>query len=128
MLRSLVAAALVAGATAVPAQAEGDAVAGKVVFKKCVACHEAVVDKAKVGPSLVGIAGRAAGAYPGFKYSKDMIAAAEGGLVWDDENLKRYLRKPKDLVPKGSMAFVGLPKDEDVENVIAYLKADPKPE
>lgn len=110
------------------AHADGDASAGKVVFKKCVACHEATGDKIKVGPPLEGVVDRAAGSYPGFKYSKNMLEAGQAGLVWDEENLERYLRKPKEVVPKGTMAFVGLPKEDDLENVIAYLKADPKPE
>lgn len=128
MFRKPLAAAAMFAAMSTAALADGDAVAGKLVFKKCVACHEATGDKIKVGPPLEGIVGRAAGSYPGFKYSKAMIEAGQAGLAWDDDNLGRYLRKPKDLVPKGTMAFVGLPKDADLENIIAYLKADPKPE
>lgn len=109
------------------ARADGDAEAGKVAFKKCVACHDAAEEKNKVGPHLVGVVGRAAGTVEGFKYSKNMIEAGEGGLVWDEENLEAYLRKPKDVIPKGTMAFPGLKNDEDVDNVIEYLKADPKP-
>jgi cytochrome c len=106
---------------------EGDAGAGKVVFKKCAACHDATAEKNKVGPYLVGVVGRTAGSVDGFKYSKSMVEAGEGGLVWDEENLAAYLRKPKDVIPKGTMAFPGLKEDEDIENVIEYLKADPKP-
>ena len=39
---------------ALPAQAE-DAAAGKKVFNKCTACHDAMTDKNKVGPSLSGL-------------------------------------------------------------------------
>ena len=42
---------------AAPALAEGDAVAGKTVFKKCAPCHS--VEKVnRVGPTLSGIVGR----------------------------------------------------------------------
>ena len=54
-------------------------------------------------------------------------AFKERASVWDDANLTAYLRDPKAVIPKGKMAFPGLKKDEDVANVIAYLKADPKP-
>lgn len=112
-----------------PARAEGDAEAGKKVFAKCTACHDAKAEKDKVGPHLVGVVGRTAGSLESFqsKYSANMKEAGAGGLVWDDANLTAYLRNPKEVIPKGKMAFPGLKADEDLANVIAYLKADPKP-
>lgn len=111
-----------------PAQAQ-DAVAGKKVFAKCTACHDAATDKNKVGPSLLGVIGRPAGGLESFasKYSANMKEAGAGGMIWDDANLTAYLRDPKAVIPKGKMAFPGLKKDEDLANVIAYMKADPKP-
>ena len=113
---------------ALPAQAQ-DAVAGKKVFAKCTACHDAMTDKNKVGPSLLGVIGRTAGTLESYaaKYSANMKEAGAGGMVWDDANLTAYLRDPKAVIPKGKMAFPGLKKDDDLANVIAYLKADPKP-
>lgn len=110
-----------------PAWADGDAAAGKKVFNKCMACHDAVGDKNKVGPSLHGVVGRKAGTFDGFKYSEAMKAAGEGGLAWDEANIAEYVKDPKAKVPGNKMAFAGLKKDEDIANVIAYLKADPKP-
>ena len=104
-----------------PAMADGDAVAGKKVFKKCKACHALEEGKKKVGPSLFGVIGRAAGAVEGYKYSKALLAA---GLTWDDETLAKYLTKPKALVPKTKMSFAGLKKEGDIANVIAYIKAN----
>jgi len=111
----------------VPARAEGDAAAGKKVFNKCMACHDAVNDKSKVGPSLHNVVGRKAGTFEGFKYSDAMKKAGEGGLVWDEANLAEYIHDPKAKVPGNKMAFPGLKAEADVANVIAYLKADPKP-
>ena len=110
-------------ALASPAFAEGDAAAGEKVFKKCKACH-AVGEKAKnkVGPSLNGIGGAPAGQVEGFKYSKSLVELAGGGLVWDQETLVAFLKKPKDVVPKTKMSFAGLRKDDDITNVIAYLQ------
>ncbi len=44
------------------------------------------------------------------------------GKVWDEAQLTEYLKAPRTLVKGTKMAFVGLKKDEDIANVIAYLK------
>jgi len=104
------------------AHAAGDADKGKKVFNKCKACH-AVGDgaKNKVGPALNGIVGAPFGAVDGFRYSRSLMDLAAQGKVWDDATLDAYLKKPKDVVPRGRMAFAGLKKEEDRLNVIAYL-------
>ena len=100
--------------------AEGDAVKGEKVFKKCKACHT-VTDGGRhlVGPNLYNIVGKAAASAEGYKYSKAMKAS---GLTWDEETLDKYLLKPKGLVKKTKMSFRGLKKEKDRNNVIAYLK------
>ncbi len=104
------------------AHAEGDAAKGKKVFNKCKACHYADKKKNKVGPYLVGVVGRKAASVEGFKYSKAMKAKGAEGLVWNEENIDKYLAAPKKFVPGNKMAFAGLKKAEDRANVIAYLK------
>jgi cytochrome c len=106
---------------------EADPAAGKKVFNKCRACHDAEAEKNKVGPHLVGVVGRPAASIEGFNYSENMKELAAAGLVWDEAKLAEYLADPKALVPKGKMAFPGLKKEEEITNVIAYLKANPKP-
>ena len=125
----ILAAALALAAFSAPAFADGDAAEGKNVFKKCMACHAADKEQNKVGPHLVGIAGRVIGSNAEFadKYSAGLKAMGAEGKVWDDANLTAYLTKPKEFNPDSKMAFAGLPKPEDIANVIAYLKADPKP-
>ncbi|TYC53092.1 c-type cytochrome [Rhodobacterales bacterium] len=100
----------------------GDPAAGEKVFKKCAACH-AVGDgaKHKVGPELNDVLGRTAGTAEVYKYSKAMISAGEDGLVWDEATLTAYLTKPRDVVKGTKMAFAGLRKEQDLDNVIAYL-------
>lgn len=97
----------------------GDLDKGAKVFKKCKACHFVKKEKNKTGPHLVNLMGRAAGSVEGYKYSKAMKAS---GIVWDDETLTAYLKAPKKYVKGTKMAFAGLKKDADIENVIAYLK------
>lgn len=114
---------------AATAQAEGDAKKGEKVFKKCKVCHM-VGEKAKkrVGPPLNNIIDAKAGSQEGFKFSKAMIAAGEGGLTWSDEKLDEYLTKPKKMIPKTKMAFPGLKKESQRADVIAYIKQFSKPE
>jgi cytochrome c len=114
----------IATLTAAQAQAQ-DAAAGEKVFNKCKACHVADEDKNKVGPSLKGVVGRTAGTHPNFKYSTAMVEAGKAGLVWDDAKLTEYLRDPKAMIKGGKMAFPGLKKDDELANVIAYLKQHP---
>jgi len=110
----------VLAAIASPAQADGDAEAGKKVYNKCKACHALEEGKNRVGPSLYKILGRPAGSIEGFKYSKAMM---ESGLTWDEGTLEKFLAKPKELVPGTRMAFPGLRKEDEIEDVIAYLKS-----
>ncbi len=102
--------------------AEGDVAKGEKVFKKCKACH-AVGEKAKnkVGPQLNGILDTGWGEVEGYKYSKPLLAGKEEGKAWDMETLDAYLKKPKKVIPKGKMAFAGLKKEKQRQDVIAYL-------
>lgn len=118
---SVLTALIVTGAVG-SAQAEGDAAAGEKVFKKCKACHVVDSDKNKVGPSLQNVMGRTAGTMEGFKYSKAMVEAGEGGLVWNEETVGEYVKDPKGYIKGNKMSFAGLKKEADVANVIAYLK------
>ena len=97
-----------------------DAALGEKVFLKCRACHQ-IGEGAKdaVGPVLNGVVGRKAGTYPGYSYSD---ANKNSGITWDEATLKEYLKNPRGKVPGTKMIFPGLPKEEDIDNVIAYLK------
>jgi cytochrome c len=101
-------------------EASGDAAAGLRVFTQCRACH--TMDRNMVGPNLRGVVGRAAATVEGFRYSSSMRQRAEAGLVWTEDNLRAYLRDPKAVVPAGSMAFPGLRNDQQLTDVIAYLR------
>jgi cytochrome c len=100
-----------------------DAAKGETVFKKCAICHEVgPTAKVKVGPILNDVIGRKAGSAPGFQYSPAMKEAGEKGLTWTDETISKYLENPREFVAKNKMAFVGLKKEDERADVIAYLK------
>ena len=123
-MRSRISAAAVALALCLPGQAFAqDAAKGETVFKKCQICHEVGPSaKVKVGPILNDVMGRKAGTLPGFAYSPAMKEAGEKGLTWTDENVSKYLENPRDFIPKNKMAFVGLKKEDERADVLAYLK------
>ena len=100
--------------------ASGDAGAGEKNFKKCKACHTTPQGGAnRVGPNLWGIVGASKAGKDGFNYSDGM--KTKGGS-WTDEDLYHFLKKPKDFVKGTKMAFAGLKKDQDLADMIAYLK------
>ena len=106
-----------------PAFAEGDAVAGAKVYNRCKSCH--AVGKGarnRVGPQLNGIVGAEIASVDGFKYSKAFKDKKAESLVWTEQALAAYLKKPRDYIPRTRMVFGGLNKEEDRINVIAYLK------
>ncbi len=103
--------------------AEGDAVKGERVFKRCMACHSLEPGKKKpTGPNLHGVVGRQAGLDPDYRYSKAMKDAGAGGLVWTEDALFEYLADPRGYVPSSKM-ILKLPKEQDRLDVIAHLKA-----
>lgn len=100
--------------------------AGEVVFRKCKACHMVGEDATnRVGPILNGVVDRHLAAVEGYKYSPAMIEAGASGMVWDDQSLHEYLTKPGAFIKGTKMTFAGLKKAEDIDAVIAYLRANP---
>lgn len=100
----------------------GDAEAGAKVFRKCKACHMVGADaKNRVGPVLNGVVGRMMGSAPDFAYSDAMMALNAEEKIWTPEELMAFLTKPKDYLDGTKMAFAGLRKEADRENIVAYL-------
>jgi cytochrome c len=115
-LSAAIGAALSVVVIAVPAMA-ADAAHGKVVFQTCAACHSDKPDA--IGPSLKGVYGRKSGSLADFRYSNAMLRA---NLTWDDANLHAYIKDPQAKVRGNHMPFGGLSSDQDIDDVIAYLK------
>ena len=72
-----------------------------------------------VGPHLVGVFGREAGAVESYDYSPAM---QEADVVWDAETLDTYLTDPRAYIPGNKMAFAGIRNGQERANLIAYLE------
>jgi cytochrome c len=96
-----------------------DVAAGKSSFNKCMACH-AIGEgaKNKVGPELNGLDGRKAGTVEGYSYSE---ANKNSGITWNAAQFKDYIKNPKAKVPGTKMAFAGITKESEVDNLWAYV-------
>jgi cytochrome c len=114
-----VALALIIISAAAPVLAAGDPAAGQKVFNKCKTCHEADQAKNKVGPNLVGLFGRKAGSVADFKYSDAM---KNSNVVWTETTVAQYVKQPKEFIAGNKMVFPGLKSDQEVADLIAYLK------
>ncbi len=111
---------LLTGAVHADPAADDRAVHGRRLFLYCASCHsigEGQPDK--VGPNLHGVIGAKAGSRGSYAYSS---ALKDSGIVWSDDTLNAWLTQPTALVPGTKMAFAGLPKDQDRQDLIAYLE------
>lgn len=100
---------------------EGDAKKGATLFKtRCAQCHTlAAGEPNKVGPNLHGLIGRKTGSVDGFSYTS---ANVNKGITWEENTLFEYLENPKKYIPGTKMAFAGLKKEKDRNDLITYLK------
>lgn len=139
-MKPFIATALLA-VLAAPVMAEGDAAKGEKGFKKCKSCHmivsdegETIVKGGKTGPNLYGVVGRAAGSVEGFKYGKDIVAAGEAGLVWDEETFVAFTQDPKGFLKevtgsgsaKSKMTFKLKKGGEDIYAFLASVSPAPE--
>jgi cytochrome c len=116
---TLAMAVLAALATTAAARAQ-DATAGEHVFRLCLPCHSIGPGaKNKVGPELNGLDGRHSGTAPGYSYS---AANKNSGIVWNEQNFKKYIHDPRATIPGTKMIFPGVKNEKEVDNLWAYLK------
>lgn len=98
-----------------------DAAEGEKIFRRfCTACHITAAEGPKrLGPSMAGIVGRKSGTIEGFRYSE---ANKNANITWSAQTLDPYLKEPKAVIPGTIMAFAGVKKDDERENLISYLE------
>ena len=95
-----------------------DAAQGEHAFAKCAPCH--AKDKTNgAGPGLLGVVGRQAGSLPGFRYSRAM---KNSNMVWDEKSLDAFITAPQKALPGTTMPFAGIPRDQERNDLIAYLE------
>lgn len=98
----------------------GDATAGAARFKTCASCHQVgPYARGAYGPQLNGIVGRKAGATADFRYSEAM---RKSNIVWNDATLAAFIRAPHDVVPGTSMRFWGVGDEQQIADLLAYLR------
>lgn len=94
---------------------------GKVVAKKCIACHTFNKgDRNKVGPNLWGIVGSKHAHLDDFNYSKAMSSHVG---VWGYDELFHFLKRPQGYIAGTKMAFAGISKPEQIADIIIYLRS-----
>ncbi len=85
----------------------------------CKACHS--LDSGgpnMIGPALFGFFGRGVGERAGFDYSPVMRNA---NFVWTPTALEAWLAQPGKFLPGNRMAFGGVFRQQDRDDLIAYL-------
>ena len=94
---------------------------GKKVSSKCIACHGFNSGGGnRIGPNLWNILGANKANAAGFNYSDSLKSI---GGEWSIEEMNLWLKSPKKYAPGNAMSFVGLRKDKDRANLIAYLNS-----
>ena len=93
----------------------------QIARSKCTACH--TLDKGQppaTGPNLYGVVGGPViRPEAGFNYSSAM---QKFGGNWTFDRLWAFIGNPRDAVPGTAMTFVGLPKETERADVIAWLR------
>lgn len=98
---------------------DGDLERGRKLYLQCRACHSLKENEPhKIGPNLFKIIGSTAGSMKGYNYS-DALSKSE--IVWTIENLDLWLEKPYEIIPGNKMVFSGMSKQEDRNDLIAYV-------
>lgn len=69
---------------------------------------------------MSGLFGRQTGQAAGYSYSQANI---NKGITWGEDTLFEYLLNPKKYIPGTKMVFAGLKKEDERNDLIAYLKA-----
>jgi len=103
-----------------PALAQDDA--GQIAFTNaCRTCHTVREGDNRLGPNLSRVIGRKAGSLPNYNYSESMKKA---DLVWDKQNLDRFIANPDAVVSGNNMKpYGGIASAEERAKIVAFLES-----
>ncbi|TMJ47054.1 MAG: c-type cytochrome [Alphaproteobacteria bacterium] len=103
-----------------PALAQDDA--GQIAFNNaCRTCHTVREGDNRLGPSLSRVIGRKAGSLPNYNYSESMKKV---DLVWDKQNLDRFIANPDAVVSGNNMKpYGGIASAEERAKIVAFLES-----
>ncbi len=103
-----------------PALAQDDA--GQIAFNNaCRTCHTVREGDNRLGPNLSRVIGRKAGSLPNYNYSESMKKA---DLVWDKQNLDRFIANPDAVVSGNNMKpYGGIASADERAKIVAFLEA-----
>lgn len=112
------------------AEAHADSPPVPEAFKRCTSCHTVDPAKQSIGPHLVGIVGRQAGAAgragPGTQAHAPLLKALiDQGIVWDEATLSELLSGPlfAGQNVRGNDRFRVIKNDPvAIEEIINYLE------
>lgn len=85
----------------------------------CTSCHG--IDEGELspaGPSLYRVAGRKVGSLDGYPYTSSL---GSGTSYWTVEHFDAFLANPQEIYPNNGMAYAGLKKPDDRQDLIAYV-------
>lgn len=103
------------------ANAAGDPERGAQAFQACMICHSVNAGEHSTGPSLSNLMSRKAGTAEGFPHYSQ--ALKDANIIWNENNLDRWLHDPRRFIPGTSMAVQGINDAQARADLIAYLKA-----
>jgi cytochrome c len=89
------------------------------VFHQCNACHSLDPSRNAFGPSLIGVVGRPAGTVPRYAYSD---AVRNSGVVWTDDNLRKWIAGNDQFIPGTRMRHVGISDKARQDALIEFLR------
>ncbi len=99
-----------------------DVAAGEAAFAKCQSCHTIQAGGPNgTGPNLHGVPGQKPAGKPGFAYSPSLTEFSGKQPVWSYDQLDQFIKAPQKHVPGTKMTFVGIKKQDERVNLIAYL-------
>lgn len=105
---------------------EGNPEEGAKIFKRfCKQCHVPFPGDPLAAPKLNGILGRPIADAPDYRYSEAFMAKKSEGFVWSEQNLRDYLRGPREFIPGSIMVFAGLKRASHRDDVVAFLRSLP---